>query len=131
MKPHTIIRQVPARSSLEKVHQLPTRLMVMTTEGCHIIAWQEILHCEAMSNYCAIHLQDGKKLILSKTLGAVNAILPKREFIRVHQSHLVNLNAIRLAGSEEVELEGNIKVPVARSRKKELINRISEISLTL
>lgn len=126
------IRHVAERSQkLEAAHHLPTRLIVHTTEGSHVFPWKDIRYCVAMSNYCAIHLSDGRKIVVSKTLGALAAILPGREFLRVHQSHLVSIASIRCVMHHEVELAGDIRVPVSRNRRKELLNRISEISLTL
>lgn len=117
------------QSKMEAVHLLPTRLIVHTSEGSHVIPWKDILYCSAMSNYSAIHLSDGRKIVVSKTLGSIESVLPKREFFRIHQSHLVSLSSIRFASISDVQLEGHINLPVSRSRRKELINRISEISI--
>jgi two-component system LytT family response regulator len=106
-------------------------MLINVSDGMHVISWKDILYCEAMSNYCTICLVDGTKIVLSRTLGTLALALPKREFFRVHQSHLVNLNCIRFADAHDVRLDNGHHIPIARSRRKALMQRISEISFSL
>ena len=119
------------RSFLQANHPASLRIAIHAQDGVQLIRWQEIVHCAAESNYTKIFLEDGTSLIVSKTLAKVEAALPSGRFIRVHQSYLVNLTAIRIASTYDVELKGKIKLPVARNRRKALLSRISEIALTV
>ncbi len=130
-----VIKTINSGKSIEQSlgvrHTIPVKIALSTQEGMHLVSWQEIVRCEANSNYTCVFLNDGSKLVVSKTLARVEAVLPLRQFVRIHQSHLVNFSKIRFAGNHELELEGNIKLPVARNRRKELLKRISEISISL
>lgn len=55
---------------------------------------EEIIRLEAQGNYTLVYFQDGTKLMVAKTLKEYDKKLNKETFIRVHQSHLVNINQI-------------------------------------
>ncbi len=54
-----------------------------------------ILRLEAEGNYTTIFFADGTKLMVTKTLKEYDQKLSKSNFIRVHQSHLVNKDYIK------------------------------------
>lgn len=54
-----------------------------------------IIRCESESNYTTFHLKTGEKLIVSKTLKEFDELLTPHNFLRVHQSHLINLDEIK------------------------------------
>lgn len=54
-----------------------------------------IIRCESESNYTTFYLKSGEKLIVSKTLKEFDELLTPYNFLRVHQSHLINLDEIK------------------------------------
>ena len=64
-------------------------LVFPTNKGVKYIQPMDIVRCEADNNYTQVLLQNGKKILFSKTLKHMEAILPDF-FVRVHQSHIVN-----------------------------------------
>ena len=55
---------------------------------------EEIIYCKAESNYTLI-LTTKQKILVSKTLKYMEELLPKNDFIRIHQSFVINKNHIR------------------------------------
>jgi two-component system LytT family response regulator len=55
---------------------------------------EEIIYCKAESNYTLIFTTN-KKILVSKTLKYMEELLPKNDFIRIHQSFIINKNHIR------------------------------------
>ncbi|MBL4624994.1 MAG: LytTR family transcriptional regulator [Flavobacteriales bacterium] len=53
-----------------------------------------IIYCEADSNYTHIHLKNSRKITVTKTLKVYEELLSPSKFHRIHQSYLVNLNCI-------------------------------------
>ena len=51
------------------------RMGLNTQKGLIIIRFSDILYCEAMSNYCRLHLRDGSSYMASRTLKHVHACL--------------------------------------------------------
>ena len=97
-----------------------------TMEGLDFIDISEIVRCESTSNYTYIHQLHEKPLLISKTLKEIEAMLVDHGFIRIHQSHLVNIKCIKKyikgkAGSLILR-DGSI-VPVSRSKKGDFLNK--------
>lgn len=61
------------------------------TEGFH---FTQLVRLQSDRNYTLIFLADGRQFLASKTLGSFTKKLPS-SFLRVHRSHLVNLDCIR------------------------------------
>ena len=115
--------QHPAASSMSSRRielRQDLRIALPMQQGFRFINTNRIVHCEAESNYCNITLNDGERILVSKTLKWVSAHLPTSHFVRVHASHLVRIDQIAIWQGEFVELDCKIKVPVSRSRRAEV-----------
>lgn len=97
------------------------RLGIHAQSGLVIVPFAEILFCEAMSNYCRIHLFNGRSHIVSKPLKRIISVLPAEDFVRTHQSYVVRLNEIDHVG-QEIILSNGIQIPLARSQRNSLLN---------
>lgn len=56
---------------------------------------QHIIRLEASNNYTNFFLDDGSKITVSHTLKHYEDSLAAHGFVRVHQSHIININKIR------------------------------------
>jgi two-component system LytT family response regulator len=70
------------------------KLVLKTQESAHIVDLDEIIRCEADRNYTQFYLIGGKKILVSKTMKDFETILASHRFLRVQQSHLINLNYV-------------------------------------
>lgn len=96
------------------------KLALKLQDGINIIEHKNILYCKSDSNYTEIHLLGGKKIIASKTLKSVAAVLP-HNFVRIHQSYIVNTDMIATISNELHLIEGSV-LPVSRTHKQEIVN---------
>jgi two-component system, LytTR family, response regulator len=71
------------------------KLALPTTDGLVFIKVNDILYCEASSNYTEIITEDGKKFTVSRTLKEYEDMLSGQNFFRIHHSYLINLNSIK------------------------------------
>ncbi len=104
--------------------KLPEKVVFATKETYEFIPPKEIMYCEALSNYTAIHTIDGK-LVVSKTLKEVEDILLAYHFLRVHRSYLVNPRCIKryvktLGGS--LIMENEVEISISKSRKEDVLD---------
>ncbi|MFN4082346.1 MAG: LytR/AlgR family response regulator transcription factor [Bacteroidia bacterium] len=93
------------------------------------IPLKNIIRLESDSNYTKVHLTDGRKLIISKTLKDFEIMLENNNFIRVHQSHLINTEHLKKILKNDggfIQMTDGSEVPVSRS-KKEFINKKLEL----
>lgn len=86
----------------------------------------DILFVESDGNYSTIVTNDGQKILITKKLKEVNDILPEHYFFRIHNSYIINLNKIKEFMKSEgyVVLESNHKIPVARQRKSDFLEKL-------
>jgi two-component system LytT family response regulator len=70
------------------------RLVLKTQESVHVVELEEIIRCEADRNYTSFYLSSGKRILVSKTLKDYEVLLASHNFLRVQQSHLINLDYI-------------------------------------
>lgn len=101
------------------------RIGIPTGNGIKYIALKNILYLRARDNYTEIILEDGKPILISKSLKSFENLLLKTSFSRAHQSYMVNLKKVielqRVDGGLLL-LQNNHKIPISRS-KKDLIKR--------
>ena len=91
------------------------------------MAVDSIIRCSSSNNYTEFFLVDRKKLLVSRTLKEIEDMLADHLFLRVHNSHVVNLNAIlRYIKGEGgyLVMTDDSKVDVSRSRKEMLMQRL-------
>jgi two-component system, LytTR family, response regulator len=84
-----------------------------------------IIFIEGDRNYSTVFFSDGRKILSTHTLGYYEAILEKNHFVRLHKSCLVNIACIHTFGHSEAQLTNGSIVPIARRRRKDLIERIN------
>jgi len=100
------------------------KIALPTLDGFELVPLENILHCEADSNYTRVMLKDAKKIMVSRTLKEIEELLDGHPFLRIHHSHLVNLNEIvRYIRGEGgyVIMSDNTSITVSRSRKDALL----------
>jgi two-component system LytT family response regulator len=99
---------------------LPGKIPLATQEGIFFADPQQIVHCEAASNYCFVHFSDKSKLVLSKTLKDMEDLLLSFGFLRVHHSHLINLKHVKRYVKSDggyIELSNGAQITISRQRR--------------
>ncbi len=102
----------------------PEKIVLSTLDGIHFIPVRSIIRVEGDANYSTFFMDTGEKILISRNLKFYEGLLPPKVFFRVHQSHLVNIEAIRKIKTQEgntVELTDGVSVPLAKRRKEELL----------
>jgi two-component system LytT family response regulator len=98
-----------------------------TSEGFAFVKVDDIVYVQAESNYCWVYTSNDTKYLLSKTLKSIEEMITSSQFIRVHQSYIINLDyAIKYVRGQGgyVVIKNNVQIPVSRSRKEELLSTL-------
>ncbi len=77
-----------------KAQPVQQKIAIPNREGYDFIPVAEIIYCRASGAYTEIILKNNKKLLLSRSLGETEVMLPAELFERVHHSLLVNIQHI-------------------------------------
>jgi two-component system, LytTR family, response regulator len=107
--------------ALEQKIALPTR------DGYEFVQVNSILYCGAEGAYTKIVFSDKHSLLISRTLGDIEEMLPHEVFIRIHHSTIVNLNAVThfiRADGGYVVMNTNEKLMVSKARREVLLERM-------
>jgi two-component system, LytTR family, response regulator len=104
-------------------------LAITTYDGVVFLEVDKIIRCEADLNYTKFILLEGKTFLSSKTLKEYEDLLSvHNNFLRVHRSHLVNVNyVLKYKNEGSLVLKDNSLVPVSRRKKEEVVKRFSSL----
>lgn len=94
-------KAVPSREQIELLFQslavrnTPVeRIALSTHDGLVFVQTRDIAYCRAESNYTHVILADGQDILVARTLKDLDDTLAGKDFFRVHNSYLVNINHI-------------------------------------
>ena len=122
------INSVKLERMLSKFNsQFDKKRITINTDGKLLfLDVDDIIYVESDGNYSTLFLQDQKKIVITKKLKEVNAILPEHYFFRIHNSYIINLNKIKAFIKNEgyVIMDSNHKIPVARQRKSDFLEKL-------
>jgi two-component system LytT family response regulator len=96
------------------------RLVLKTQESVHVIELDNIIRCEADRNYTSFYLVGGKKILVSKTLKDYETLLQGHNFLRVQQSHLINLDYVARydkGNGGSVVMKDDSEVPLSPAKR--------------
>lgn len=102
------------------------KFIFQTKKGQIVVDPDDIMYCLADGSYTNIVLSNHKKLTISKRISEVELQLDGAQFVRIHRSHLVNLqhaaqyvnhsaNVIIMANGEELKVAEEKKKDVLKS----------------
>lgn len=99
----------------------PLRLALKSTSHTQVVSIEDIIYCHSDKGYTTFYIRGDKPLMVSKVIREYESLLPVAQFIRCHQSYLVNVNCIRKYFLEGyIELIDGTVIPVS-ARKKMLV----------
>lgn len=126
----------PKKEQLNVLKQLvtqptekPKRLSLHTSEKIIVVDIDTIIRCKSDNNYTTFYLKDKSKILVSKTLKYYSDILKEVNFLRVHQSHLVNKAYIKefiKSDGGYLILNDSSNIPVSARKKTEIITALKK-----
>ncbi len=105
------------------------RLALSTGDGLRFVKTEEILYCQAESNYTQVMLVSGERILVSKTLKDIDETLAGEDFSRVHNSFVVNINQIKKfvrGDGGYVLMNDGQQITIARSKRDEFFARFGK-----
>ena len=101
-----------------------TRLFARVGSAIVPLPVDRVTRLEADGDYVVVHV-GGARHLLHLSLGSLVARLDPRRFAQVHRAHVVNLDHVRAfrrdaRGNLEAELADGTRVPVSRSRARQV-----------
>lgn len=100
------------------------------SDKVEFIEISSIIRCESESNYTTFFQKNGEKLIVSKTLKDYDELLSPYGFLRVHQSHLINLKEIKSYIKSDggyIKMKDGSSVSISRQRRETVLQILREL----
>jgi DNA-binding LytR/AlgR family response regulator len=127
------IKTVPATTDSTVTVQQPQSLIICIKSygDYRYIDSEDILYFEADNNSTDIHLNNGEMITAFKTLKHFETVLPESQFLRIHNSYIINVNQVSRihTGNTVCYIKNSTtKLPFSKSYKDNvdlIINRIA------
>lgn len=114
--------------NIKRTHQQNQKIVLPQLDGFEVVEVKDVIRCEAHDNFTKFYLLNGETHLICRTLKFFDELLSDLDFIRVHKSHLVNVQHIvqykKGKGGQVKMVNGNM-VDVSNLRKPDLLSRFS------
>ena len=115
----SILHDLLKKPSIESV-------MIYDSKEYRRVSINEIILVQSDSNYSIFYLDDGSKILTSKTLKYWETTLMHPDLVRIHKSNLINKNKIKVVNVEnsEIIMTGNLISKYSRMSKSDLLCKL-------
>jgi two-component system, LytTR family, response regulator len=115
------------KETINKPDVLPSRISLHSQDRILVVDIDQIIRCEADGNNTRFVLANGERVFVTRTLKQFDQILERHQFIRVHQSHLVQFRYIQEFQKKDggyLKMKNGDLIPVSVRKKAELLQNI-------
>jgi two-component system LytT family response regulator len=107
------------------------RIALATRTGVDFIIPDEIIILEGNDNYTNIHLKGDVKKTVSKTLKIFERSLENLQFVRIHNSHIININFIKHISNSTITLRNGKELTISNKYKKSFNEKLEKYILKI
>ena len=101
------------------LHEEKTMCLSVKDSECeHIIQINSIKWIKGEREYCIIYMAN-RNLLVSKTMLAIQQLLPEGRFVRIHKSYIVNMDYATVRKGNSLFVDGE-PIPIGRDYKNYL-----------
>lgn len=122
---------VPEKPAVMQPAEQPLVICVKSYGDYRYIDSEDILYFEADNNSTDIHLNNGEMITAFKTLKHFETVLPPTQFLRIHNSYIINVNQVSRihTGNTVCYIKNSTtKLPFSKSYKENVDLIISRIA---
>jgi len=123
------------KTSDEQKQNIPNQKISLPFNNGHVLVKvNDIVRLESESNYTNVFFTDQTSKLISKTTKEFEKILDTNIFVRIHKSHVINLNHLekytRVDGGTATMIDGT-KVIISRRRFNEFLSKLDNYAISL
>jgi DNA-binding LytR/AlgR family response regulator len=98
-------------------------IWVKTDKGLYRVDYQDIAYFQSVGNYLRIALKNGETHLTLQTSKDLEQQLPSETFVRIHKSHVVNLDCLTRIDGGRVFL-GKTELPIGAMFRKDFLKLV-------
>lgn len=125
-------RSIHTRVLLENIHSgapQKNKIVLPLLDGFDVVSIKDIVHCRANDNFTDFYFVDKQKKMICRTLKFYEELLAESGFMRVHKSHLINLDHIvkytKGKGGQLTMIDGSM-IDISPNKKDELMEKFTK-----
>jgi two-component system, LytTR family, response regulator len=103
------------------------KIALPNKDGFEFAEVNQIIYCQAEGSYTKVFLAGKKHILVSRSLGDIEELLPSALFMRVHHSTVVNINFVThfvRSDGGYVKMQTGEQLPVSKSKKETVMNKL-------
>jgi len=133
LKPFALSRFLKAVQKAKDYHQMKytasnaipsSYIFIKSEKRIEKIELADILYAESVGNYVSVYT-DNKRILAYLTMKSLESQLPLNEFLKVHQSFLVNCSKIDAIEGNEIKM-GARSIPISRNYREPVMKIIHQ-----
>ena len=103
------------------------KIVLKTMERIYSVDVSDVVRFESDGGYTKVYLADGKRIMVSRTLKDFDDLLNEVGFLRVHNSHLINMEHLFCFEKTEghIVMKDDSIVPVSNRKKEQLLDLLN------
>ncbi|ELR71317.1 response regulator [Fulvivirga imtechensis AK7] len=104
------------------------KICLATSGGLEFINLQDIIFCEADGSYTNFYIAPDKRLTVSKNLKEYEYLLVDHNFMRVHNSYLINLFEVKRFVKSDggyILMNNEKQVSISQNKREEFLERMT------
>lgn len=108
------------------------RITLQTSEGIFLHKISSIIRCHSEGSYTRIHFENGKKLLIAKTLKEFDEMLSDYDFERIHNSHIINMKHMTSYVNKDggyVVMSDRSTLPISQRKKSGFMRALNAFSI--
>lgn len=121
-------------SNLQKPAERAQTITLATSEGLEFVPLNQIIHIEANGPYSTFFLNDNRKIMVSKNLKEYESMLKDYLFLRIHNSHIINIKEVRRMIKTDggyAIMSNGAQLIISPKKKEEFLQLIGEYNVNL
>ena len=106
------------------------KICLATTAGMEFISIEDVILCKADGSYTSFVLKDSNTLLVSKHLKEYENLLSDQQFMRVHNSYLINLNEVKKYIKSDggyIIMSNDMHVSISPRKKEDLLDAMKRL----
>ncbi len=106
------------------------KIILKTANDVFIVQIADIYNCESEKGYTTFKFEGDKKITVSKNLKEYEEILKTYNFVKTHQSHLVNMNYVERFHKKDgayLVLKNGRQIPISIRKKESILQALENM----
>lgn len=106
------------------------KVVLRTADSMHLVDMHEILYCKSDNSYTTFFLKEKKEITVSRSIKEFSELFSDYNFLRPHQSYLVNLSAITKIDKTDggfIIMQNGAEIPISSRRKQAIFEELEKL----